>query len=224
MGEEGAVPEWAVALQASIDAVQRQGVEIKDALTKRMEALDTKQASLEQELKREKLERVRWQEKAVEQMVKMDAWMERMEAQDRRENMIVSGVVEETEESWKETEEKVRKVVDGMKEGLGSSIEIQRCHRLGRYNPVANFPRRIIVKLVRYKEKEAIFALRSSLRGSEVYLDDDLPAAMRIRRDSLRRFAKPLSRERGVPFVLKYPYHQVLVGKECFHGHRPSRP
>jgi hypothetical protein len=125
---------------------------------------------------------------------------------------VISGLEEVSDETWAQTEERVRTFVNGLKDGLGTKLNIQRCHRLGRFAPNARFPRRCIAKLALYKEKEEILAERRKLAGSNIYLDDDLPRTMRERRDQLRRFALPMARERNVVFRLKFPYTEVRVG------------
>ena len=64
--------------------------------------------------------------------------LEYLENQSRRNNIRIYGILEEENESWDTTEEKVKQVL-AEKLNLEEALHIERAHRVGR---VASGPRR----------------------------------------------------------------------------------
>ena len=70
------------------------------------------------------------------------------------------------------------------------AIEIERAHRTGRRSGTGR-PRHIVVKLLRYKDKEKIMRSSKSLKGSGVFINEDFSSRVMMRRqerqEQLRR-------------------------------------
>jgi len=58
------------------------------------------------------------------------------------------------------------------------NFQIVRFHRLGRYQHNATRPRPVIFKLQWYGNREAIWANRRALKGHDLWLQEDFPAAI----------------------------------------------
>ncbi len=79
--------------------------------------------------------------------------MEYLEGQTRRNNLVLDGVTESPGETWIETEEKVQKIL--MEKLQLQKVEVERTHHAGKPSG-GDRPRPIVIKLLRYKDREAI--------------------------------------------------------------------
>ena len=77
---------------------------------------------------------------------------ERLEAQSRRENLRIYGLSEDRNESWDDTENKVREYMSRDLELNGDDISIERAHRIQG----SEKPRPLIVKFSFYKDKDRV--------------------------------------------------------------------
>nr|XP_047129462.1 uncharacterized protein LOC124809419 [Hydra vulgaris] len=102
------------------------------------------------------------------------------EDRSRRNNLRVEGVKEDDNESWLESEIKVKKIFD---EYLGiKDVKIERAHRAGKEDIKKH--RTIVVKLLDFKDKEAILRNSSKLKGKNIFINEDFCAETnRIRKD-----------------------------------------
>ena len=95
-----------------------------------------------------------------------------LENYSRRENLIISGILEnETEKDSKTVCSEFFK--DKLK--INKPIEIIRCHRIGK--PGGKRP--LIVRFREYEDKELVLKQRKLLKNSAIYLNDDLCAGSR---------------------------------------------
>jgi hypothetical protein len=106
----------------------------------------------------------------------------------RKKNIAIQGVAEKAGESWKDVHDII---VDLSKQlGLPSTMDYDEAFRLG---PAARGKiRPILVKLLRTREKKLIFANSKKLRGSNIYINDDLLKEKRAKKGQLRPKAKEL--------------------------------
>ena len=116
-----------------------------------------------------------------------------LEDYSRRENILISGVAEEKGENC------LVIVQDIFNHLNGHNIEIQRCHRTGRYR--AGEHRDIIVRLVFFQDKVTILQRRSYLpRG--VYINEDFSPDTKRRINALRPVLKEaLKHDRGAKMI-----------------------
>ena len=77
---------------------------------------------------------------------------EQLEAQSRRENLKFYGVDEDQNETWEQSETKVRDYLSNELDMNETDIKIERAHRL----PSKSKPRPIIVKFSYFKDKDAV--------------------------------------------------------------------
>lgn len=122
-----------------------------------------------------------------------------MEDRSRRSNLRIDGLSEDSNESWEETEQKVNELVMN-KLGL-TNVEIERAHRTG--SKTGAKPRTVIVKFLRYKDKEEILKNGCKLKGTQTFIREDFSYETRQIRKELWTKVKEL-RESGKFAVLSY--------------------
>ena len=81
----------------------------------------------------------------------------------RRNSLRFRGIPEDTRENWEQTQAKIVRL---LQEKLGIKPEIERAHRLGDKSD--DGPREIIVKFLKYPDKEFILKNRDSISGESV--------------------------------------------------------
>ncbi|XP_065675873.1 uncharacterized protein LOC136092081 [Hydra vulgaris] len=109
-----------------------------------------------------------------------------MEDRSRRNNLRVDGIKEEDNETWCDSEAKVLKLFD---EQLGlKSIKIERAHRTRLRNNKK--PRTIVLKLLDFKDKIAILKKSSTLKGKNIYINEDFCAETNLIRKELKEKMK----------------------------------
>ena len=109
-----------------------------------------------------------------------------VENQSRRNNLRFDGIPEMAQETWEATEEKVVKI---LKDNLGfqKTPAIERAHRTGSTSSNKS-SRTVVVKFASYKDREAILRKRKMLKGTSIYVNEDLSdRVMERRRDQLDR-------------------------------------
>ena len=80
--------------------------------------------------------------------------LEYLENQSRRTNIRIDGILEEENESWDTTEEKVKQFL-AEKLSLKEVLHIERAHRVGRIvSGPSRRPRTTVCKLRDFKRKE----------------------------------------------------------------------
>ena len=91
-------------------------------------------------------------ENLEEQLKVSEERCEKLEAQSRRENLRFYGFEDKKDETWEETEEKVRQYIGADLELDPSRISIERAHRI----QAKETPRPVIVKFSFFKDKEKV--------------------------------------------------------------------
>ena len=99
------------------------------------------------------------------------------------------------------------KITRLLREKLNINPEIERAHRVGKNKTKT---RDIVVKFSRFQDRDAIYMGRRNLRGTNIYINEDLcPATMEVRhqqKDALRE-----ARQQG---KIAYFNYRTLVIKE----------
>ncbi|KAJ8385857.1 hypothetical protein AAFF_G00179230 [Aldrovandia affinis] len=115
-----------------------------------------------------------------------------LEGQSRRNNIVIDGIQESGNESWAQSEEKVRKLLSDKLKLTG--IEFERVHRTGRSTGERTRP--IVAKFFRYKDKVRVMEKAKDLKGTNVYINEDYTDVVRQKRKELIPAMKA-ARERG---------------------------
>jgi len=98
--------------------------------------------------------------------------VKKLEIEDKRRNIIVLGIKEETQENWKTRAQ----IISDLANKLGiTSIDYDEAKRIGfRKNPAKDRP--MLIRLVRMHDKQEIMSQRSKLKGTKIFINDDLSA------------------------------------------------
>ncbi|XP_065650972.1 uncharacterized protein LOC136079179 [Hydra vulgaris] len=100
---------------------------------------------------------------------KINSKLREIEDRTRRNNLRVDGIKEDDNETWLESEQKVKEVFN---EYLGvENVKIERAHRAGKKGVKEN--RTIVLKLLDFKDKEEILENASKLKGKNIYINED---------------------------------------------------
>ena len=133
--------------------------------------------------------------------------MDYVENQTRRNNLLIDGVSDSKSESWSEIEINVKKVISDHLKIDSKLIEIERSHRTGKYDH-AGRPRPIVVKLLRYKNKEEILKRAKSLKGTNIFINEDFSENVRMKRKNLLPQLREERKKGNIAFL---KYDQLVV-------------
>jgi hypothetical protein len=120
--------------------------------------------------------------------VKME--LEKTQSELRKKNILVEGIPEKDKEKWNDTEVLIEQLFNQL--GLSGSPIIDDCFRIGTYKPGKIRP--ILLKFVRFKDKKLVMENRNKLKGTKIYLNDDLTKDQRIQNSILWKKEKELRR------------------------------
>ena len=133
-----------------------------------IKSLSQKIGFLEESLNKtkEKLER------AEEQNKKMKRELNDMEDRNKRNNLIFAGIPGDTKETWQESENKVKDIMRNKMKLDVNGIEIERAHRIPN-GPTQNGTKPIVVMFAKYKDKEKVMSKTNTLKGTNIYVNQD---------------------------------------------------
>ena len=108
------------------------------------------------------------------------------EGQSKRENLILYGLPEKTDETWDMCKRDMRSLLTD-KMGLDHAeddnvISIERAHRLGRRRQQQGRPRPVVVKFSRYKHQQVVWNNRSKLKDINYRVAEHFSDSVRERR------------------------------------------
>ena len=134
----------------------------------------------------------------------------KLEDRTRRCNLRIDGIDENLHESWEDTEKKVSQLFENTLE-LKDKIEIERAHRMinrsdesnNNRDDNQNRPRTIILKLLRYKDKELVLNNCKKLKGTGIFVYEDFSNETNEIRKGLKIQMKK-EREKGNYCVINY--------------------
>ncbi|GAA6080007.1 uncharacterized protein LOC124389821 isoform X1 [Tachysurus ichikawai] len=106
-----------------------------------------------------------------------------IENQLKRKNLAIDGITDDKEESWSGLEQKVQHMFSNNL-GLDGKIETERVQRIGQYQEGGR-PRRVMVNLLRLKDKLRILSSAKKLKGTNIYINEDFSGAVLQRRREL---------------------------------------
>lgn len=128
---------------------------------------------------------------------------ENLEGHSRRHNVVVEGIKESGNEKSSESEEKVRKLFSEKLLLDHRNIELDLVHRAGKPMSSSGKPRPVVVKFLRLKDKLAVLDRAKNLKGTGIFINEDFPEAVRLRRKQLLPEMKA-ARQRGDIAYLRY--------------------
>ena len=131
-----------------------------------------------------------------------------LEDRSRRNNIRVDGIEEEENETWDDCKKKVKDIV---KEKMGIDVEIQRAHRVGKYEKDRERPRTIVALLLNYGDKENIFKNGKKLINTGIFINEDFSKETMLKRKELREKAKELKKRN---IATKIIYNRLIYLNE----------
>ncbi|MPC19425.1 hypothetical protein E2C01_012339 [Portunus trituberculatus] len=133
----------------------------------------------------------------------------------RRNNLRISGLQHQpcVSETWEETAQEVSKLLEDQLQLPG--LKIERAHRTG---PVlALGPRTVVSRFERFGDREAVLRNARKLKGTGIYINEDLcPASQELRKQQIP-LMKQARQDGKIAFFFKYT---KLITKE----RRTQRP
>ena len=124
-----------------------------------------------------------------------------LENRSRRNNLCFEGIPESPNETWQESESKIKHQISSHMPEVGTDFVIQRVHRVGR--PLSDSkPRKIVARILNYKHREAVFKAKKKLHGTNMFVNEDyfdrviktrtqlMPKLKKARRKNQRAFLR----------------------------------
>ena len=96
-----------------------------------------------------------------------------LENRSRRNNLCFEGIQQSTNETWQDTENKVKYLISSHMPEVGGDIVIERAHRVGRRSSAESKPRKIVARFLNYKDRESVLKAKKKLRGTNVFVNED---------------------------------------------------
>lgn len=138
------------------------------------------------------------QEKKIKEL---ESKIEVLERQTRKNNVIYFGIEEVEDENIKTLEQNIINVITKKQEVNLNQTEINNVYRIGKINNERQ-PRPVIVSLTNFKRKTEILSSRAKLRGSDIFVNEDMTRKQQEVRKNLNVHAKRL-REEGKRVSIK---------------------
>lgn len=133
--------------------------------------------------------------------------MDYLENQTRRNNLLIDGIPDAKTETWHESESKVKKLISEHLKMDPTLIELERAHRTGKFEAEGR-PRSVVVKLLRFKDKEEILKRAKNLRGTKLYINEDYSEKVRLRRKELLPQLREARNQGNIAYL---KYDQLVV-------------
>jgi len=108
----------------------------------------------------------------------------RLENLQNQKNLIVTGLLEKPDEKL------VKTLEDMFKQKLTIHLNLDFAHQLGKETEGAKFPRPIKLGFLYKSQQDEIWEKRRDLKGSNIFLNEDIPRQQRIERALLRKHKK----------------------------------
>lgn len=139
------------------------------------------------------------------------AKIKEQENKERRQNLMIKGLEEGKEETWKEAQDKVEEM---FREKLKIEVNsVSSAQRIGRFNSKSKFPRPVIVKFGKEAERRKILEEKGKLRGTTIFVEEDYPVEIRQIRKKLITEATNRRKEGQKAFV---KYNKLIIDEETY--------
>lgn len=100
----------------------------------------------------------------------------------RRNNLRITGIQEQAGETWEETANTVSKLLEAKLQL--PPMELERAHRTGPVTP--SRPRPVVVRFERFRDREATIRNARKLKGTGIYINEDLcPASQELKKSQI---------------------------------------
>ena len=199
-------PIWAKKLMQKIDQIGKDFSDLEGRINKKLEGIERSMNFMNAEVEefRSNISKV---QKEVESLKKENRLLKEeidsnkdsitdIKCRSMRSNLLIHGIDEEKNE---DCEQRVRNLLEN---NLGidpKNIEIERSHRLGKYQKEKKRP--IVTKFLKFKDKENIKKAGFKLKGTPFGISDQFPKEINDRRTILRKIEKE-EKTKGRPAFL----------------------
>ena len=134
-----------------LDKISQEVVEITKSLEFTQEEFHDGFANVKNDIKKVQTDLREIEDELLDPTFVMDKLTE-LEDRSRWNNVRIDGIPETPNETWENCEEEVRKVIRN-KLDITDDIEIDRCHRMGKFQRNKSKPRTVVCKFLRSKDK-----------------------------------------------------------------------
>jgi len=134
-----------------------------------------------------------------------------LENRSRRNNLCFDGIEESLNESWRETEAKVKELLANQL-NLENDMVIERAHRVGAKKEGKNRP--IVCKFLNYKDRDNIFNEKKLLKGTGVFIRDDVSERVLNKRKELM---PKLIEARNNGKIAYFQFDKLVIREKRFH-------
>ena len=107
------------------------------------------------------------------QIEELENKLDDLENRSRRNNLCFEGIPESLNETWLDTENKIKDVISSHMPEVGTDFIIERAHRVGRPRSSDSRPRKVIARFLNYKDREAVFKAKKKLHGTNMFVNED---------------------------------------------------
>ena len=94
-----------------------------------------------------------------------------LENRSRRNNLCFEGIPESPNETWQESESKIKHLISSHMPEVGTDFVIERAHRVGRPRSDSK-PRKIVARFLNYKDRDAVFKAKKKLPGTNMFVNE----------------------------------------------------
>jgi len=162
-GHVGSVDETVSQLKKKVDNLESSLKEKADLV----KAMEVKVITINEEV-----------EKVKSEIAAIRKQQEYMEIYQRRENLRFYGIPEQPNGKEDSHEVLMEFLKNNLDMDYSDRIEIQRVHRIGKYEPGQDKPRQMIARFLRYPDREHVFSRANKLRGTGMGISADLPRSI----------------------------------------------
>lgn len=150
-----------------------------------------------EELKKLTHENKQLKKKINEQEERLDM----LEREIRKNNIVIQGIGEEKDETIDELKVKVEEMLEKANIKIDMNSEVSEINRIG--TNAGNSKRPVLMKLMSNNKKMEILRNAKCLKGTTVWINEDYPKKVQIKRKTLLQHLK-LARQKGSRAYLRY--------------------
>lgn len=145
------------------------------------------------------------------QLIQQEQKIKEIEQEIRRKNIVIKGLEDREDEMGEEINQKLKKIFIKMEVKIDDNIDIEEVRRIGKYKRGTNRP--ILMKMARSKKKFEILKQTKTLRGTDIWIEEDYTKEVQEERKLLIPHLKE-ARQKGYNARLRY--NKLIINKEVF--------
>lgn len=125
-----------------------------------------------------------------------DKRIQQLEKESKRKNLVVYGIEETENETCEIRNNKIKQILDKIKVKINMEVDIIQIRRIGKKETDNNRNRPLWLELSREDKKIEIIRAAKNLKGTKIWISEDLPKAIQDKRKALIPYLKS-AREKG---------------------------